>query len=91
MSETKKRVGAILSANEEEVQLLGYGEYVGDEVPPASDDPESLMTMLNQLNVPNPKIVLDNGNVVWGCECYWGSEDKIKAFIGDRKVAEVTI
>lgn len=30
-------------------------------------------------NYPNPKIKLDNGSIVWGCQCWWGPEEEIKA------------
>lgn len=78
MANIGDRVGAILSANDQVVNLLGYGVYVGDEVHPG-------------LGRPNPKIVLDNGDVVWGCECWWGPEGRIRQAIGDRKVEEVRI
>lgn len=40
----------------------------------------------------NPKIVLDNGKVVWGCECWWGSEERFNEGAGKGvKVVEVSI
>lgn len=73
MMRTKgERVGAILGSKDGAVEFLGYGTYVGDEVPPEN------IGGFNFGN-PNPKIELDNGKVVWGCECWWGPEDKIKA------------
>lgn len=64
--EIGSRVGAILAAGDGVIQLLGFGVYQGDEV-------------LNEAGYPNPKLVLDNGDTVWGCECWWSSEDDIKA------------
>src|SRR5438270_186642 len=29
------------------------------------------------LKRPNPKLQLDNGDVVWGAECWWGSEEEV--------------
>lgn len=26
----------------------------------------------------NPRIVLDNGGVVWGCQCWWGAPEKVR-------------
>jgi len=71
MTSKGKRVGAMLSADKatRQVNLLGYGVYVDDEVPPPDINPA-----LN-VGIPNPKIVLDNGEVVWGMECWWGSEN----------------
>lgn len=115
------RVGAWLSATAEEVQLLGYGMYVGDEVPPrpmginaaatgastweeydrfmvgfltgdgvTEEEAKRAVGDSRALKV-NPKIVLDSGAVVWGAECWWGPEDKMRAVIAGRRVVEVDI
>ena len=68
-----ERVGAIRDANTEVVNFFGYGVFDGDQKHP-------------DMGFPNPHITLDSGEVVWGCECWWGPEDKIKAKIGDRKI-----
>jgi hypothetical protein len=66
-----ERVGAVLGASKGSeniksvVRFLGYGIYLGCEVNP-------------DIGISNPKIQLDNGNIVWGFQCWWGSEDKIK-------------
>lgn len=83
------RVGAIESADDETVRLYGYGVYLGEEVPPAGIQLWGLD--LCELGHRNPKIQLDGGKVVWGCECWWGSEAKIKQSIGKRKVICVDI
>ena len=72
------RAGAILRADSEEVHLLGYGVYDGDIKHP-------------ELGFRNPRITLDNGSVVWGFECWWGPEGKVKKSIGDRKVIPATV
>lgn len=77
------RIGAILSVNETSVSLFGYGVYVGEEVLPTG--------FLHDVGVPNPKLQLDNGNVVWGYQCWWGSEEKVKEIIGGRKIINATI
>lgn len=71
------RVGAILSANDTTVELIGYGVYEGRAIHP-------------ELGFPNPCIKLDNGNLAWGCQCWWGPEEKIKEMIGARQVVNVT-
>jgi hypothetical protein len=68
------RVGAMLGARDKTVRFLGYGVYQGDEVPP-----ENIGGF--NMGFPNPKIVLDSGKVVWGCECWWGAEDGMKTKI----------
>lgn len=68
------RVGAILSDGDgtQIIQFLGFGTYDGDFVPPKEVGGFNL-------GIPNPRLTLDNGSVVWGCECWWGSETTIQA------------
>jgi hypothetical protein len=73
MRKVGDRVGAIQKGDEKEVHLFGYGVYEGDQICP-------------DLGFPNPKILLDSGLVVWGFECWWGSEEKIKKMIGNKKI-----
>lgn len=76
-----ERVGAIQKADEHEVFFYGYGTYQGEEIPPTG--------FLNEIGAKNPKILLDNGDVVWGYECWWASEAKVKSMIGNRKIVMV--
>lgn len=66
-----ERIGAILGSKDKVVQLLGYGVYEGDHVPPEN---------VGGFNVglPNPRLKLDSGKTVWGCECWWGSEASVR-------------
>lgn len=70
------RVGAIMKADAHEVHLFGYGVYQG-----TIDSP--------YFGAPNPKINLDNGKTVWGYQCWWSHEARIKAMIGGRKIIMV--
>lgn len=87
MNKPGDRVGAILSANENIVNLLGYGIYEGNFIP---EDDKILHPIfgipIKELNIPNPRIKLDSGDVVWGCQCWWGAEDRVKASIDSRLV-----
>ena len=80
------RVGAIASADKEVVRFYGYGIYAGEEVPP-----KEVSEFHSELELKNPKIKLDNGKVVWGCQCWWGSEEKVKQMIGNRTVEIVSL
>jgi hypothetical protein len=84
-SKSKPRVGAVLSADKEksEINFIGYGVYVGDEVPVEAVG--WIADALRENKVLNPKIVLDNGTVVWGCECWWGSEENVKEMLSKFK------
>lgn len=66
------RIGALIGTNDDKVvKWLGYGTYQGEHVPPEDVGGYNL-------GLPNPKLVLDNGDVVWGCEVWWGSEKGMK-------------
>ena len=39
----------------------------------------------------NPRMTLDNGDTVWGNECWWGPEEAMKGRIGSRTVVNVRI
>lgn len=85
------RIGAILSSDDDYVYFLGYGTYAGEEVP--SDDVTMLGMQYNKFGRKNPKLQLDNGEVIYGCECWWGPEDSIKHKLGKdpRIIKEVSI
>jgi len=89
-----ERVYAILGREGDVVEVFGMGTYVGEEVPPA-DGPDSPVGWIAEAVIEyqheNPKIQLDAGGVVWGCECWWGGEEKAKRSIGDMKVVLVNI
>jgi hypothetical protein len=72
------RVGALLSGENNIVQFLGYGVYQGDLLHP-------------HLGFNNPYIKLDNGSDTWGCECWWGNENKIKRYLEGRVVVNVRL
>lgn len=84
-----ERVGAVMSADEATVRLYGFGRYAGHEVPPPGVS--FLGLDLHELGHENPKIELDNGQVVWGCECWWGAESRVRKMIGERAVVVVDI
>jgi hypothetical protein len=77
------RVGAILSFAKDEVEFLGYGEYVGDRVPDEAVGP--VAEALREYQQRNPCIKLDNGEFVFGCECWWGTEEEIKTQLKKAK------
>lgn len=80
-----RRVYALASANGAEVISFGSGTYVGDEIPPPEvNGPFGKMTK------PNPKIVLDRGGVVWGCECWWAPEGEKEKILKGRPERFIT-
>lgn len=83
------RVGALMSADETSVKFFGWGTYEGHEVP--GPEAGGMGPLVRTMNRTNPKIVLDSGKVVWGCECWFGPEDKVREMLGDRKIEEMDI
>lgn len=80
------RIGAILGTTSDDrtLQYLGVGTYQGDHIPPKEIGGFNL-------GLPNPKLVLDNGDVVWGCECWWGTEKGIKEQLEKYRAQGLTI
>lgn len=72
-----KRVIAIQSSNDEEVLIYGYGTYLGNKPCPILD------------GIPNPCIELENGNLVWGCECWWGDADHYEKEILNGRIIKI--
>lgn len=83
------RVGAILGIDGDIAEFLGYGIYDGDAVPLEAVGP--FAEMLQKSEGPNPKIVLDSGKVVYGCECWWASEEEIKKKLEKCKIISMDI
>lgn len=80
MNKIGDRVIAIRDSDENEVNIYGYGKYLGEKECP------KLGGLLN------PCIELENGKIVWGCECWWGNADRIeKEIINGRKVNTVEV
>ena len=81
------RVGAILSADSENVNLFGYGIRLEDEIPVGAG---GMGSMLAGAGMKNPTILLDSGEKVFGCECWWASEEEVKSMIADRTVTIIS-
>jgi hypothetical protein len=85
MTAVGTRVTAIFSAKEGVVRSFGDGVYAGDFVLP----PEVGGFNFGQ---KNPRIDLDSGKTVWGCESWWGPCETVKArFPADWKWETVDI
>lgn len=85
-----ERVIAVSHTDADSIYIFGRGTLVGREVPDESAV-GAFADFLRHRNEKNPKILLDNGSVVWGCECWWGPEADEATFIGGRRVVEVSI
>ena len=88
------RVGAISGKVDDCIEYFGYGVYEGEYLVDrkagglasfmwaAYDDPESgLSEEARKAILLNPKIRLDNGDIIWGCECWWAPEEHVKKML----------
>ena len=74
------RVYAFKSCKQNIINFYGFGTYLGDFNPPDFEDFPGYT---------NPKIQLDNGHIVWGCECWWGPEEEFKKFAEGKEIIVV--
>ena len=73
------RVGAVCGETATAVRFFGYGTYQGRHVPPAGVDIRGVD--LHALGVKTAQIRLDNGDTVWGCQCWWEGEDAVRLYL----------
>lgn len=79
-----ERIGAILGAKGDTLEFLGFGVYEGELV--VGDEAVGpFAEMLREQKRPNPRMRLDDGQIVYGCECWWGPEEKIKEKLAEYK------
>lgn len=94
MPPIRSRIGAVLSWDEWQVRLLGYGVYEGLAPSPVGPFGMPLESHEEIDGVEPPKdhrLVMDDGRVVWGEQCIWASESRIRELIGDREVILVEL
>jgi len=87
------RVGAISHSEGKRLFVFGYGVYLGHARPSECEEkPVGWMgDALVESDAENPLIRLDDGQHVWGCECWWGSEAYVKEKSKDFEVELISI
>lgn len=104
MYEPGTRVVAISHGKDGVVYVFGHGVYEGDfpyedvtsTIPflPGSQEELAYIERCIEdegLTMLNPRIRLDSGAVVWGCECWWGAEAGFEKRHAGLKIVEVDI
>jgi len=89
MSKAGDRVVAISHSDEGGVYIFGYGVYEGDFIP--TEAVGVMADAAKEVGLKNPRIRLDNGDVVYGCECWFMSEDDFKAGIAKAGITPILI
>lgn len=81
---------AISHGEEGVLYIFGRGEYIGETVPKGAAG--FMGKLLEEEEVKNPTIKLDSGELVYGCECWWGSEAKCEErFANFKEVKTISI
>lgn len=89
MKKPGARVFAMESANDTEVRSFGCGVYEGDFVP--TEAAGFFADCAKELGHTNPRIRLDSGKIVYGCECWWGLESVMEKTVAGRTIVQVDI
>lgn len=77
------RVGALSHTDRDAAYAFGFGVYEGAKIPDRG--------ILSELGIASPSILLDCGGRVYGFECWWGPEEKVRSIIGGRRVELVPV
>ncbi len=88
-----EKVGAVLKADKEGVLFLGYGKYEGEFFPEEAvgmfaDVRRKIIKEKGESQkkfLTNPRIRLDSGKIVYGCECWWGNLEAVESYMKDWK------
>lgn len=89
--EVSSRVYAIEGSPDEghTIEFFGFGVYLGDFIP--DENARGWAEYARALAHENPKIQLDNGDIVYGGECWWGLEKDWGKLSKDCKIVIVDI
>lgn len=80
------RVGAVKSFDHSTLKIFGFGEYIGEEVPPK--DSIGYGGFLNAGNQKDHKILLDDGNIIYNSECWVFDELEVRKSLKEYEKIE---
>lgn len=83
------RVGAYISNRDGAVEFLGYGVISDFDIP--RDGVGYVCNAFIRENRKDAIILLDTGDVVCGCECFWSTEDAVKKTLDGQQIEVVYI
>lgn len=85
--EAERVAGRMTRQEADEARAAGHKRHAAQLARPLDDRASDL----HERCALNPLIVLDNGDEVWGCECWWGPIDQWEKVSQGRTVIEVSI
>ncbi len=80
-----------MSIKGNKVYSFGSGIYLGELVPDYEGERGTWADSLKKIGLENPTIKLDSGEIVYGCECWWGSEEKMKKMTEGKEIITVSV
>jgi hypothetical protein len=83
------KVIAIRNKEGNTVYSYGPGTYEGEFIPDSAAGPQA--DDCREFDIPNPKITLDSGKTVWGCECWWGPPDTVNNICKGCEIVQVDV
>jgi hypothetical protein len=74
------RVVAIQGVSGKSVRIYGLGTFEGEH--PIADEATGFFAeAARAAGLTNPRIKLDSGKTVWGCECWWAPEGQFAMYV----------
>ncbi len=91
MSNIGDRVGAVYGCKKDSktIEFFGYGTYEGLHIPVEAVG--FWADCMRDAKAENPRIRLDDGSCVYGCECWWGTISAVEEMMEGREVVYVDI
>jgi hypothetical protein len=74
-----------LDRDTKQVVIFGRGVMTGAEVPTGAVG-QIAERLISETSL-NPRILLDTGEVIWGCECWWLPEQKGDLWLMELKAS----
>ena len=78
-----ERMGAFLQVNYKLVEFLGYGVYDGEHIPYGAVG--GYATWLREYKITDSRMKLDNGELVYRCECWITTERDAERMLEEYK------
>lgn len=76
-------------AKSKKLFVFGEGWYVGDFIP--DENVSGPGELARQRKALTPKILLDGGVIIYGCECHWGIKEAIESRFAGYEFVPVSI
>ena len=95
MNKIGSKVICVSHADKVYAYIFGHGIYEGPKQPkdfPIDQQPAGMKgRYIVEAGKDNPCIKLEDGNYVWGCECWWDIESKVEEYLTGLAIKKLDI